>query len=645
MWRKLFGRDKTYILESVRVSAKLRSRKGEIMPASITKYFRNGLGYFLMLPGGILLYILSRANYHLFHGLVEILSVIFAGVVTIIAWNSRYLVRRHFLLFIGLGYPFIALLGILHTFSFKGLSVFPAEYGVNLTNQLWIAARYLECLTFVVAPIFLARRLRPGAVLAGYTLVIVLILATIFVWPVFPVCYVEGLGLTTFKKTSEFLISLIWLLVIYALLHHRKLFDPPVLLQLLLAVVCNIIAGLSFTISVDIYGLINFFGHFLRIIALYFLYRAIIEKSLNDPYRSLFREVHMSDQHFRSLYETAPLAFVVWDENCLVTQWNKTAEKIFGWSAAEVKGKDFFEFLVPKEDRPAVADVVDALHRGTLANRSVNANLTKSGETLICEWNNSILRDEDGNFRRVLSLGLDITEQKKAEEVLQQQSEMIKRFAYSVAHDLKNPAESLSGLAGLFRRKYGDALDNRGRLICDQMKQVSEDISELVQNINTYVVSKELPLEVETIDLQVLLGLLREEFAGRVAERQLDWVEPDVLPKIRADKTALRRVIQNFVDNALKYGGKDLSRIEIGYRETPEHHLLYVRDDGVGLPLSEEDKIFDIFQRGQTASGTSGAGLGLAITRELAEKMGGKVWIESPDNHGATFFVSISRSF
>ena len=600
--------------------------------------------YLLILPGAALLYYISRANYLLFHGLVEIFSAVIACCVAMIAWHTRHLVRRHFLLFIGLGYPFIALLGILHTFSYKGLSVFPNTPGANLPTQFWIAARYLESCTFLVAPYFMAHRLRPGPVLAGFTLVTGLILASILIWPVFPNCYIEGVGLTAFKKASEYLISLIWLAVILVLLGHRDKFDSSVLRPLLLAVGCNIAAELSFTLYIDVYGFLNFSGHFLRIIAVYFVYRAMIEKNLRDPYRSLFRELHLSEERYRMIYKTAPLAFVIWDRECLVTQWNDAAEKIFGWTASEVLGRNFFQFLVPESDRPAVETVVAALRRGELANRSVNANLTKSGRIIICDWNNSILRDREGNISSVISLGLDITEQKKAEEVLRQHSEMIKRFAYSVVHDLKSPSCSLSALAQLFRRKYGDALDDRGRLFCDQIKQVSAQISDLVQNINSYIVAKEIPLRVKNIELRELLGNLREEFAGRVAEHQLEWDEPDNPPTIRADRTALLRILRNFVDNALKYGGPSLSRIEIGYRETPKYHQLFVLDDGVGLAPEAEARIFEIFQRGQTASGTSGAGLGLAISRELAEKMGGEVWIERPNHPGAIFFISIAKN-
>lgn len=605
--------------------------------------FRNSLGYMIIFPAGFLLYFLSRSNYLLFHGLAELSGIIIATGISIIAWNSRHLVKQHFLLFIGLGYPFIALIGILHTFSYKGLSVFAIEYGANLPTQLWIAGRYLESCTFLVATIFISRRLRPAPVLTSYIIIITMILSTIFVWPVFPDCYIEGIGLTPFKTTSEYIIILIWIVMGLILLSNRQKLDAPVLQQLLLTIGCNIIAEISFTLYIDIYGFFNFFGHFLRIVAVYFLYQAIIEKSLNDPHNSLFREINLSDKYFRSLYETAPLAFVVWDENRHIIQWNKTAEKIFGWSSVEVQGSNFFEFLVPEQDQPTVNKMVDALQHGNQTNNIINANLTKDGRTITCDWSHSILQAKDGNAKRFLSLGLDITEQKKAAELQQKHSEMIKRFAYSVAHDLKNPADSLSAIADLFQRKYGDALDDRGRLFCDHIKKTSIQISDLVQNINTYIVAKELPLALKTIDLQELLGQLREEFAGLVKERNITWVVPTNLPPINGDPVALLRIMRNFVDNALKYGGNKLSKIEIFHKETPEHHQLFVRDDGVGLPPHGEKKIFEIFQRGHTATGTSGAGLGLTITRELAEKMGGEVWHERPSDNGAIFCTSIAK--
>lgn len=127
-----------------------------------------------------------------------------------------------------------------------------------------------------------------------------------------------------------------------------------------------------------------------------------------------------SEERYRSVYDTAPLAFVLWDRDCLVTGWNRRAEALFGWSEEEVLGKNFFSFLIPEEVRPRVEDVVQALLGGRLPSHSINENLTKDGRTILCEWNNTILHDGEDQTRCVLSLALDITDRRKVELALQE---------------------------------------------------------------------------------------------------------------------------------------------------------------------------------------------------------------------------------
>jgi PAS domain S-box-containing protein len=129
-------------------------------------------------------------------------------------------------------------------------------------------------------------------------------------------------------------------------------------------------------------------------------------------------ELRASEERYRNVYDTAPLAFVIWDCDCCVTGWNSRARKMFGWSRKEILGRSFFEFLVPENARPRVEDVVDALLSGEIEPDVVNENLKKSGETILCRWNNSILRDRNGQIIGAMSLALDITEQVRAEEAL-----------------------------------------------------------------------------------------------------------------------------------------------------------------------------------------------------------------------------------
>jgi len=133
--------------------------------------------------------------------------------------------------------------------------------------------------------------------------------------------------------------------------------------------------------------------------------------------------LRQSEERFRNVYDTAPLAFAIWDRECRVTGWNRHAERLFGWSRDEVLGRNFFDFIIPDSARPNVETIVAGLLRGELPSHHVNDNLTKDGRVITCEWNNSVLRDGEGRIVGAMSLAMDITERKQAEEALQESEE------------------------------------------------------------------------------------------------------------------------------------------------------------------------------------------------------------------------------
>jgi len=601
-----------------------------------------GLSYLLWLPIILVLYVLSQTNYLLFHGLAELFSIIIACCIFIIAWNSRKFSTQPYLLLVGIGYLFVAFIDLFHTFSYKGLSVFPG-YGADLPTQLWIAARYMESLTFVVSIYFFRRKLHISAIFSAYGFIIFMIFASLFWWKIFPSCYIEGTGLTPFKKTSEYIISFLWIMAIWLIYREKMEFDNQVLKLLIASMVASMASELSFTIYISVFGLANFAGHILKIISFYLVYKASIATNLTRPYRSMFREVKLNEMRFRSIYNTAPLAFVVWDTDCRITDWNKTAEQMFGWTANEVIGRNFFDFLIPDREKAQVQAVKDSLLQGTMNNRSINNNKTSDGRTIICEWNNSVLTDEEGRPEMVLSLALDITDKLKAEQAIKESTENIKKFAYTIVHDLKSPAASMHGLVNLLTKKYGDVMDDKARLYCDQIVRVAEQINSLVENINIYIKTREFPRKIESVDLQQIFSQIKDEFSPQLISRGIELSETATLPAIRADRTDITRVFRNFIDNALKYGGEKLSKISIGYNEDIEQHIISVADDGIGMKEEDAKGIFDIFTRGVSGSNASGSGLGLAIVKEIAEKAGGAVWANFKYGEGATFYISISK--
>jgi signal transduction histidine kinase len=232
--------------------------------------------------------------------------------------------------------------------------------------------------------------------------------------------------------------------------------------------------------------------------------------------------------------------------------------------------------------------------------------------------------------------------QRKVKE-LKLQKESIEFFAYSISHDLKSPAIGIHGLTSLLHKHYGELLDDRGRMVCDQIVKAAEQVVRLVDRINAYIMAKESRLQFEAIPMKELTEAIRTEFSEVLAQRGVAWREDETLPTLVADRLSLLRVLRNLVDNALKYGGSDLHEIRIGCREEPDHHVISVGDDGVGLEVKDQEALFQVFHRDETARGVEGTGLGLATVKELAERHGGKVWLEPPGEKGTTFSISISK--
>ncbi len=245
-----------------------------------------------------LLYLTSLYSYLLFHSIAEIFSVVVAFGIFMLAWNSRRFLDNNALLFIGIAYLFVGMIDILHALAYKGMGVF-AGYDANLPTQLWVAARYMQSISLLLAPAFVARPLRPGVVLTAYAAVTVLLLSSIFVWPLFPDSFIEGSGLTPFKRASEYAISGILAASFVFLRAKRDAFDPSVMRLLTASIVVTIVSELFFTFYISVYGLSNLAGHVLKIIAFYLVYRAIIHTGLVKPYNLLFRQLKQNEEALR----------------------------------------------------------------------------------------------------------------------------------------------------------------------------------------------------------------------------------------------------------------------------------------------------------------------------------------------------------
>ncbi len=238
-------------------------------------------------------------NYLLFHSLSEIFSIIVAFGIFMLSWHSRRFVEDDFFIVLGIVYLHVGAIDLVHTLAYKGMHVFPG-FETNLATQLWISARYVESLSFLWISTRIGRKFPVAKIFIGYTVAVALIFISIFVWHIFPDCFVEGAGLTPFKKISEYIISACFAGAVVGVVNKRQEFEKTVLRLIILSLVISIASELAFTMYKHAYAFWNMVGHILKVISFYCIYRAIIVTGLERPFSLLFRSLKKSEEKLRA---------------------------------------------------------------------------------------------------------------------------------------------------------------------------------------------------------------------------------------------------------------------------------------------------------------------------------------------------------
>ncbi|MBU1105341.1 MAG: PAS domain S-box protein [Candidatus Riflebacteria bacterium] len=303
------------------------------------------------------LFMVSRQNFLLFHSLVEIFSIIIAAGIFMLAWNTRKIQENGYLLFLGIAYLFVGGIDLLHTLSYKGMSVFTG-HDTDLPTQLWIIARYLESVTLLLAPVFLRHKFKPTIVLSCYTAIVLILLLSVFLWQIFPACFIEGVGLTAFKTISEFIICFILLGAIALLFNRRSEFNRKIFGLIVASIFIKMFAELMFASYMTVYGLINVAGHVFKTLSFYLIYLAIIYSGLKEPFTVLFRKLKKSETEYKSLFEENLSGFALHEIICNADGQpvdyrflavNPAFEKLTGLKAKDLVGKTVLEALPATE--------------------------------------------------------------------------------------------------------------------------------------------------------------------------------------------------------------------------------------------------------------------------------------------------------
>jgi len=384
--------------------------------------------------------------------------------------------------------------------------------------------------------------------------------------------------------------------------------------------------------------------------------------------RRILEELRCREEFANRVIDMAPGAMLVVNAQGHIIRVNAQTEQIFGYPLHELLGRPV-EMLVPTQVRAhhkalrlgyGYKPTPWAMNQG----REV-FGLHQDGHEIPLEISlASLLLGEE---QHVIAAITDVTERKQAEEEirhlnadlerriaertaeLERSNADLEQFAYVASHDLQEPLRMVSSYLQLIERRYRGRLDADADEFIGYAVDGAVRMKSMIIDLLDYsrVGTRNHPSE--PIDCEALLGGVLKDLERAIKEGQAE-VSHDTLPTVLADAAQLGRVFQNLVGNALKFRRLDMSpRIHIGAervadQKADEPNVMWrfsVRDNGIGIAPEYHQRIFQIFERLHGKNAYPGSGIGLAICKKIVERRGGRLWVESAEDSGTTFFFTL----
>ena len=348
-----------------------------------------------------------------------------------------------------------------------------------------------------------------------------------------------------------------------------------------------------------------------------------------------------AEELYRTLVNTSPDGICVLDAEGRVTFSSPMDVELFGMPNAEAKlGRSGLEFVAESDRRRALK----LLHDNSEGKINPSQRLIMvrgDGTQFVAELNMTPLRDALGLSRGLMVIIRDVTERQQQEDELKNKHAELERFTYTVSHDLKSPLITIKGFAGAL---LGDVAVGRTDRLPEDLKRIilaADKMSELLNGLLELsrigrIVNPPIIVSMEKLALEVL-----ELLAGSLQLRSAKVTVQPGLPAAYGDPQRLSEVLQNLVENALKFpaaGG--VPEIEIGFKTVGDQTAFFVRDHGQGIDARHHETVFGLFNKLDSRS--EGTGLGLALVRRIVEFHGGRIWVESAGlGQGATFYFTL----
>jgi signal transduction histidine kinase len=364
-------------------------------------------------------------------------------------------------------------------------------------------------------------------------------------------------------------------------------------------------------------------------------------------------ETEAARQRLLDAIEAMPSGFVLFDRDDQLVLFNKVAADLSAHIGLKFKpGLAFDDYLAANMRFQFSGISEDEFQEKLSINKAAHQRLLAYGETSTLErefapglWVKRINnRTAEGGSLGILT---DISDMKLAQETLENRAaelarsnEELEQFAYLASHDMQEPIRVIGSFCDLLRLRYADKLDEEGLEFIDYAVDGARRMRSLIDDLLTYSRVGRSEIKAQPVPLSGVVGEVCERLSSRIEEENAT-VSADELPTVRGDMTLLTQLFQNLVGNAIKFHGDDPPEVKITAKQKGGNWEFSVIDNGIGIELKYEGRVFQMFQRLHNRTEFSGNGLGLALCKRVVERHGGDIWIAPTDSPGTTIQFSI----
>ncbi|OPY34585.1 MAG: sensory histidine kinase AtoS [Methanomassiliicoccales archaeon PtaU1.Bin124] len=350
-------------------------------------------------------------------------------------------------------------------------------------------------------------------------------------------------------------------------------------------------------------------------------------------------EKRLSDaQHF------AHLGSWEWDLRNDDLRWSAELYSIFGLSPETFQPtmEKFYECIHPDDRETVKSDMQQLVSQGTPMNIDFRIIWGDSTVRIINCTGEVSGRDNEGEPQVIVGTNQDITERKRVEDEIRRSNAELQQFAYVASHDLQEPLRMVVSYLNLLERRCEAQLDPKGQEYIHYAVDGGKRMRELIDDLLEYSRISTRSRDFSFVDMNQVVDETLKVLKVPVEESNaVIVVHP--LPSLMADGSQMVQLMQNLIGNAIKFRGSEPLHVEVNSWHRASEYVISIKDNGIGIDEKYRGKLFQMFQRLHTRDEYAGTGIGLAISKKIVERHGGRIWFESDGSHGSTFFFTISK--